>query len=143
MTSKLNEAAKQSKDLNDQSTRVKDDLLQEKNMSEKLRSDLAASNEKSLAFEVKVKSLEDKCALNAENIKALKQAKAILQEEKLKLETSLEEKTADLEESLHKIESKETRIGQLTSGLTDTEVKVKEMQRVLDEASGKELSLLP
>merc|ERR1719234_1186216 len=97
MTSKLNEAAKQSKDLNDQSTRVKDDLLQEKNLSEKLRSDLATSNEKSLAFEVKVKSLEDKCALDGENIKALKQAKAILQEEKLKLETSLEEKAADLE----------------------------------------------
>jgi len=142
MTVKLNEADKQSKELNDQATRVKDDLLQEKNMSEKLRSDLATSNEKSLAFEVKVKSLEDKCALDGENIKALKQAKAILQDEKLKLETSLEEKTADLEESLQKIESKETRIGQLTSGLTDTEVKVKEMQRVLDEASGKELSLL-
>ena len=61
---------------------------------------------------------------------------------KLKLETVLEYIASFLEESQQNLECMESRISQLTSGLTDTEVKVKEMQRVLDEASGKELSLL-
>merc|ERR1712204_58372 len=48
----------------------------------------------------------------------------------------------ELENTIQKVDSKEARINQLTSGLTDTEIKVREIQRVLDEASGKELSLL-
>merc|ERR1712129_524202 len=90
----------------------------------------------------KIETLEDQSALDKDNIKTLKQAKTLLQDDVLRLETSFEEKTTELENTIQKVDSKEARINQLTSGLTDTEIKVREMQRVLDEASGKELSLL-
>jgi len=121
---------------------LKEKLLELNNELDKLREDLEASGKKSFDFEVRVKSLEDQNALDSENIKALKQAKAVLQEDKLRLENLVEDKTVELEEIINKVDSKESRINQLTAGLNDTEVKVKEMQKVLDEASGKELSLL-
>ena len=140
--SKLTAVTKKSNELGEQCTKLKEDLLQEKNVTEKSRSEMMASNERCIDFEAKLKTLEDLNNLSTENIRSLKQAKVLLQDDKLKLETLLEEKTVEIEEAIQKLDSKEARIGQLTSGLTDTEVKVKEMQRVLDDASGKELSLL-
>lgn len=139
---RLTAETKKSHELENHCTKLKEDLLQEKNVTEKSRSEMIASNERCIDFEAKLKTLEDHNNLNTENIKSLKQAKVLLQDDKLKLETVLEEKTVEIEEAIQKLDSKESRIGQLTSGLTDTEVKVKEMQRVLDDASGKELSLL-
>ena len=140
--SKLTVVTKKSNEFEKQCIKLKEDLLQEKNVTEKSRSEMLASNERCIDFEAKLKTLEDLNNLSTENIRSLKQAKVLLQDDKLKLETLLEEKTTEIEQAHQKLDSKESRIGQLTSGLTDTEVKVKEMQRDLDDASGKELSLL-
>jgi len=142
MISKIETVEKKAKSLEQTVKSLKEDLLEEKNITEKMRGELKENNTKSIAFETKVKTLEDQSALDKDNIKTLKQAKTLLQDDVLRLETSLEEKTTELENTIQKVDSKEARINQLTSGLTDTEIKVREMQRVLDEASGKELSLL-
>ena len=121
---------------------LKEDMLKDKNTIDKLQTDLNRASDKEVELELKIRNLEDINSRDTENINLLKQAKILLQNEKLALENDIQEKTNICSDLTSKMETKETRIKQLEEGLSGTETKVNEMQKAIEDALGKELNLL-
>ena len=121
---------------------LKEEILKDKNTIDKLQTDLNRANDKEVELELKAKNLEERNSRDTENINLLKQAKALLQNEKLTLENEIQDKNIICSDLTSKVESKDTRIKQLEEGLSETETKVNEMQKAIEDALGKELNLL-
>jgi len=139
---KIKSLEKEKDQLSFSNTTLQEDILKDKNTIDKLQTDLNSASDKEVELELKIKNLEEKTLQDGENIKLLKQAKVLLQNEKLALETDFQEKTTMCSELSSKAESKDARIKQLEEGLSETETKVKEMQKAIEDALGKELNLL-
>merc|ERR1719317_1396728 len=65
---------------------LKEDILKDKNTIDKLQTDLNRASDKEVELELKMRNLEEINSRDTENINLLKQAKALLQNEKLSLE---------------------------------------------------------
>jgi len=123
-------------------TTIQEEILKDKNTIDKLQTDINCASDREVELELKIRNLEEKTVQGIEKIRVLKQAKALLQEEKVFLENDIQEKNTINEELVCKGDTKDSRISQLEEGLSETEKKVKEMQQAIEDALGKELNLL-
>ena len=133
---------KEKDDLSASNFSLQENILKDKNLIEKLQTSLNCATDQEVEMEVKLRTLEEKTVLDAENMRLLKQAKTVLQEEKLCLETLLEGKDKDCSNLTTKLSHREGRITEVEAGLQETEKKVYEMQKAIEEAVGKERNLL-
>ena len=78
LSSNLSKSKKSNAELEKACASLKDGLLERNNDLEKMRDEMKVIADKSLSFEVKVKSLEDQNDIDINNIKVLKQAKKVL-----------------------------------------------------------------
>lgn len=139
---KVTSLEKEKEQMSFSNTTLQEDILKDKNTIDKLQTDLNSASDKEVELELRIRNMEEKNLQDAENIKLLKQAKILLQEEKLSLENDVHEKTTRCGDLSSEAESKDGRIKQLEEGLSETETKVKEMQQAIEDALGKELNLL-
>ena len=121
---------------------LEDSLQKEKRSVEKLKDSLNSANDKEIEMEIQIKDLQEKKSQGDENVKLLKQAKTILQEEKFSLERSIGEKEKEEASLLIDLENKKGRISLLEAGIAQTEEKVNEMRATIEAALGKERNLL-
>ena len=117
---------------------LEESILAERHNSEKVQAALNMVIDREQELETKLKSLEQKSVQDVENIRLLKEAKILVQEEKASVEKSLDEQSNKCQDLEVVIEANKFKINELEKVLTETEKKVTEMREAIEDAVGKE-----